>query len=107
VSDFGIDDLIDIIRSRQAGGGRPSYTRKLLDGGPALCAKKLGEEATEVVIAATAGHKDELRHEAADLIYHLLVLLEAGNVRFEDVLDELAQRTSRSGLEEKAARNKD
>ena len=106
MSEFGLDKLIDVIRARRAADGDSSYTRKLLDGGPALCAKKLGEEATEVVIAAMAGNSKELRHEAADLVYHLLVLLEAGNVRFEDVLAELEGRTNRSGLEEKASRAK-
>ncbi len=101
---FNLEDLIAIIRARRAATGDTSYTRKLLDGGVAGCARKLGEEATETIIAALQGEGEDLRNEAADLLYHLLVLLEAGDVKFEDVLEELQRRTSLSGLEEKSSR---
>jgi phosphoribosyl-ATP pyrophosphohydrolase len=96
--------LAATIKARRAEGADKSYTRQLLDAGPARCAKKLGEEAVETVIAGTSQSDDALRAEAADLIYHLLVLLEARGVAFADVLTVLEKRTAQSGLEEKAGR---
>lgn len=92
------------IRARRAATADRSYTRQLIDGGPARCAKKLGEEAVELVIAAV--HQDDaaLKAEAADLLYHLLVLLEVRGVPLADVLTVLDARTAKSGVEEKAAR---
>jgi phosphoribosyl-ATP pyrophosphohydrolase len=81
-----------------------SYTRKLLDRGVPYCAKKLGEEAVETVIAAIGEDRDRLVAEAADLIYHLLVVLLARRVSFSEVEEMLAVRTSQSGLQEKASR---
>ena len=81
-----------------------SYTAKLLAGGPARAAKKLGEEAVEAVIAAVQGDRAALTAEAADVLYHLLVVLQAGGVPLQDVMAELERRTARSGLAEKAAR---
>lgn len=92
------------IASRRAASAGASYTKSLLDKGVAACAKKLGEEATETIIAAVGESEEKLRNEAADLIYHLLVLLEARNVPLEAVLSELERRTSRSGHAEKASR---
>ncbi|MBZ0215176.1 MAG: phosphoribosyl-ATP diphosphatase, partial [Fimbriimonadaceae bacterium] len=94
MSEFDLKDLTAIIRARREAKGDTSYTRKLLDGGAVLCARKLGEEATELVIAAIQNDGGQIRDEAADLLYHLLVLLEAGNVRLEDVLAELQRRTA-------------
>lgn len=96
--------LAATIHARRAGSGDKSYTRQLLEGGPKRCAKKLGEEATETVIAALAEDDTALKNEAADLIYHLLVLLEARHVDVADVLAILAGRMGTSGLDEKAAR---
>lgn len=96
--------LAAIIASRRAASASASYTKSLLDKGVAACAKKLGEEAAETVIAAVAESEEKLRNEAADLIYHLLVLLEARNVPFEAVLSELERRTAQSGHVEKASR---
>lgn len=104
---FTIHDLAAIIDARAASGGDASYTRKLLDKGPAYCAKKLGEEAVETVIAAVENDRQHLIAEGADLMFHFLVLLKAGGVKLEDVEAVLAQRTAISGLEEKAARNRD
>ncbi len=101
---FSFDDLCAIIRSRRDGSAENSYTKKLFDGGPSRIAKKLGEEAVETVIAALSEDDAALTGEAADLIYHLLVLLEARGIGLADVLAELQRRTAQSGLKEKASR---
>lgn len=97
--------LVDTIAARRRESADKSYTRQLLDGGPAKCAKKLGEEAVEVVLAAVNEDDEAMKNEAADLVYHLLVLLEARDIKFADVLDVLGGRMGVSGLEEKAARH--
>jgi phosphoribosyl-ATP pyrophosphohydrolase len=107
MSRFTIYDLAAIIDARAASGGEASYTRKLLDKGAEHCAKKLGEEAVEAVIAAIGDDRDQLIAESADLLFHLLVLLKARGVKLEDVEAALAQRTTMSGLEEKAARKRE
>jgi phosphoribosyl-ATP pyrophosphohydrolase len=104
---FTIHDLAATIDTRAASGGEASYTRKLLDRGAEHCAKKLGEEAVETVIAAIENDRAHLVAESADLIYHLLVLLKSRGVGLEEVEAALAQRTSMSGLEEKASRKRD
>ncbi|WP_332713383.1 phosphoribosyl-ATP diphosphatase [Pelagibacterium mangrovi] len=81
-----------------------SYTARLLAKGTAKCAQKLGEEATEAVIAAVTGDRAELVKESADVIYHLLVLLRSEGVALSEVTEELDRRTAQSGLAEKAAR---
>lgn len=96
--------LAETIRARRAETSERSYTRQLLDGGAARCAKKLGEEAVETVIAGVGESDDALRAEAADLLYHLLVLLEARGVALDEVFAVLDARTAQSGLAEKAAR---
>ena len=106
-SRFTIHDLAATIDARAASTGEASYTKKLLDKGAEHCAKKLGEEAVETVIAAVANKRDHLIAESADLLYHLLVLLKARGIKLADVEAALAQRTSMSGLEEKASRNRD
>ena len=93
------------IKERRRDDAVKSYTRHLLDGGPERCAKKLGEEATETVIAALAQDDSALKGEAADLIYHLLVLLECRDVVFDDVLEVLEGRMGTSGHDEKASRS--
>src|SRR5882757_476340 len=104
---FTIHDLAAIIDARAASGAEASYTRKLLDKGAEHCAKKLGEEAVETVIAAVENDRGNLISESADLLFHLLVLLKSRGVRLEEVKAALAQRTTMSGLEEKAARKRD
>lgn len=97
----------------------PSYTRQLLDAGPERCARKFGEEAVEAIVAAlsSATHenvansgkqdaKQALTAEAADVLYHLLVLLESRDVAWQDVAETLARRMGTSGIAEKAARTK-
>jgi phosphoribosyl-ATP pyrophosphohydrolase len=104
---FTIHDLAATIDARAASGAEASYTKKLLDKGAEHCAKKLGEEAVETVIAAVENNRSHLIAESADLLYHLLVLLKARGVTLTDVEAALAQRTSMSGLEEKASRKRD
>ena len=104
MSEDTVERLVATIRSRRSESGDKSYTRQLLDGGPERCAKKLGEEAVETVMAAVSGDPDSLKTEAADLIYHLLVLLECRGVAWRDVLSVLDKRSGTSGLDEKAAR---
>ena len=99
-----LSELAAIIAARRQSTADKSYTRQLLDAGPQRCAKKLGEEAVETVIAALSEDDAHLKGEAADLIYHLLVLLEARSVPVGEVLDLLKARMVRSGLEEKASR---
>jgi len=102
---FTIHDLAATIDARAASGGEMSYTRKLLDKGTDHCAKKLGEEAVETVIAAIENDRGHLIAESADLIFHLLVLLKSRNISLTEVEDALSQRTGMSGLEEKASRS--
>jgi phosphoribosyl-ATP pyrophosphohydrolase len=104
---FTVHDLAATIDARAASVGEASYTKRLLDKGAEHCAKKLGEEAVETVIAAVENDRSQLIAESADLLYHLLVLLKARGVTLEEVEAALAQRTSMSGLEEKASRKKD
>jgi phosphoribosyl-ATP pyrophosphohydrolase len=107
MSRFTIHDLAATIDARAASGGEASYTRKLLDKGTEHCAKKLGEEAVETVIAAVENDRGHLIAESADLLFHLLVLLKSRGVTLEEVEAALAQRTTMSGLQEKAARKRD
>jgi len=104
MSTFTLHDLEQRLAERAKESASVSYTRKLLDKGTAHCAKKLGEEAVETVIAAVNETPERLTSEAADLVYHLLVLLASRGIPFADVEAELATRTKQSGLEEKAAR---
>jgi phosphoribosyl-ATP pyrophosphohydrolase len=104
---FTLHDLAATIDARAASGGEASYTRKLLDKGPEHCAKKLGEEAIETVIATVENDREHLIAESADLLFHLLVVLKSRGVTLEDVEAALAKRTVMSGLEEKAARQHD
>jgi phosphoribosyl-ATP pyrophosphohydrolase len=106
MTDFTIHDLAATIEARATASGEASYTRKLLDKGPAHCARKLGEEAVEAVIAAIEGDRAALVAEGADVIYHLLVLLRSRGVTLSEVEAALAQRSGTSGLEEKAARKR-
>jgi phosphoribosyl-ATP pyrophosphohydrolase len=101
-----LQQLAATIHARRSETAASSYTKQLLEGGPERCAKKLGEEATETVIAALGADTQALTREAADLVYHLLVLLECRQVAWRDVLAELEARMGTSGLAEKAARTK-
>lgn len=101
---FTLADLEAVIAARVNATAATSYTKSLLDAGPARCAKKFGEEAVETVIAAVEGEKAALTSEAADTLYHLMVLLQSCDVKVQTVLDELEKRTAQSGHAEKAAR---
>ena len=104
MTNFTVHDLADNIRRRADASPDVSYTRKLLDRGVAHCAKKLGEEAVEVAIAAIAEDRARLVAETADLLYHLFVVLEVRGVSFAEVEAALGERTRQTGLDEKAAR---
>lgn len=106
MSAFTLESLARIIAERARAGGERSYTRKLLDGGAEKCAKKLGEEAMETALAAVSGDKQAVVAESADLLYHLLVVLEAREISLNEVYAELERRTARSGLDEKESRRK-
>ena len=95
------------IASRKSASPDQSYTAKLLSQGVVKCAKKLGEEAVETALAAVTGDKQQIAAESADLLYHLLVVLEATDVSLSDVMAELERRLGVSGITEKAARPKD
>jgi|SRR3954453_14996948 phosphoribosyl-ATP pyrophosphohydrolase len=101
---FTLNDLEARVHERAAATPDLSYTRKLLDKGLAHCAKKLGEEAVEVALAAVTEDRERLIAETADLFYHLFVVLEARSVKLAEVEAALAARTAQSGLDEKAAR---
>ena len=104
MSTFTLHDLEDRVRDRAQASAEVSYTRKLLDRGVAQCAKKLGEEAVEAAIAAISEDKDRVIGEAADVLYHLLVVLHARGIALDEVEAELGARTRQSGLDEKASR---
>ena len=101
---MNLEDLDQRLALRALASPDDSYTAKLIARGIEKCAQKLGEEATEAVIAAVSRDQAELTKEAADVLYHLLVLLRASGVALDDVMAELDSRTAQSGLAEKAAR---
>ena len=99
-----LEELEQRIATRAAASAEDSYTAKLIARGINKAAQKLGEEATEAVIAAVTGDRAELVKESADVLYHLLVVLRAAGVPLAEVMAELDSRTAQSGLAEKAAR---
>lgn len=99
--------LSNTIRARRKSSSERSYTKSLLDKGPELIAKKIGEEATEVVIALCSQSDDQVKREVSDLLYHVLVGLESRNLDLLDVYDELRNRTGTSGHDEKTSRAKE
>lgn len=99
-----LDDLFALVESRKGADPESSWTAQLLAQGPEKCAEKFGEEAIEAIIEAVRGDRDRLKAEAADVLYHLLVMLAARDVALSDVMEELARRQCTSGLAEKAAR---
>ena len=96
--------LAATIAARKGADPDTSWTAKLLSKGPEKCAEKFGEEAIEAIIEAVKGDRAKLTAEAADVLYHLLVMLSARDVTLDDVLAELERREGTSGLAEKAAR---
>ena len=101
---MSIQDLAATITARKAADPDSSWTAKLLAKGPEKCAEKFGEEAIEAIIEAIKGDKAKLTSEAADAIYHLLVMCAARDVTLADIEAELASRSQQSGLAEKASR---
>jgi phosphoribosyl-ATP pyrophosphohydrolase len=99
-----LEKLAATIEARKGADPDTSWTAKLLAKGPDKCAEKFGEEAVEAIIAAVKDDKAELTAEAADVLYHLLVMLAARDVALADVLAELDRREGVSGIEEKAGR---
>ena len=106
MTDFKLETLAETVRARSGGDARASSTNSLLDKGAARVAKKFGEEAVELVIAAVEGEIHPIICESADVLYHLLVVLECAGVPLADVLTELERRTRQSGHDEKAARGR-
>jgi phosphoribosyl-ATP pyrophosphohydrolase len=106
MSKFTLRDLEKRVNARAKSSAGTSYTRTLLDRGVNYCAKKLGEEAIETSIAAIGESRKRLTAEAADLLYHLLVVLKSRGVALKDVEAALAKRTAQSGHAEKASRKK-
>ncbi|UWR00726.1 phosphoribosyl-ATP diphosphatase [Rhodobacteraceae bacterium S2214] len=101
---MSIHDLAATIAARKGADPDSSWTAKLLAKGPEKCAEKFGEEAIEAIIEAIKGDKAKLTSEAADAIYHLLVMCAARDVTLADIEAELASRTTQSGIAEKASR---
>jgi phosphoribosyl-ATP pyrophosphohydrolase len=102
-----LDRLAADIAEKASASPDASYTAKLLSKGVAKCAKKFGEEAVELALASVSGDKKDTAAEAADVLYHLLVLLKAAGVEPEAVMVELKRREGTGGLVEKAARKHD
>ncbi|WP_108263611.1 phosphoribosyl-ATP diphosphatase [Mangrovicoccus ximenensis] len=99
-----LEDLAATVAARKGADPDSSWTAKLFAKGPEKCAEKFGEEAVEAIIAAAKNDRENLVYEAADVLYHLLVMLEARDVTLAEVLDELARRQGMSGIAEKASR---
>ena len=99
-----INRLAATIEARKGADTDSSHTARMLAKGPAKCAEKFGEEAVEAIIEAAQGNRDALTREAADVVYHLLVMLAAQDLTWDDVLAELERREGTSGIAEKAAR---
>ncbi len=100
----GLERLAATIAARKGTDPETSWTAKLLAKGPEKCAEKFGEEAVEAIIEAVKGDRAKLTAEAADVLYHLLVMLAARDVTLADVLAELDRRDGTSGIAEKASR---
>jgi phosphoribosyl-ATP pyrophosphohydrolase len=101
---FSLDDLNRRVTERSSASPDESYTARLLRDGPDRCARKFGEEAVELIVSAVSRDKEGLTGEAADVLYHLLVLLKAADVTLDQVMMELERRTGQTGLAEKASR---
>ena len=101
---FSLEQLAERVSQRASASPDESYTAKLLQDGIDRCARKFGEEAIETIVSAVSRDKTGVTNEAADVFYHLLVLLKASGVPLSDVMAELDRRTAQSGLEEKAGR---
>ena len=101
---MSLEKLAATIAARKGADPETSWTAKLLAKGPEKCAEKFGEEAVEAIIEAVKGDRARLTAEAADVLYHLLVMLAARDVTLADVMAELERREGTSGIAEKNAR---
>ena len=101
-----LSELAETIAQRANADPESSWTAKLLAKGPEKCAEKFGEEAVEAIIEAVKDNRDGLISESADVLFHLLVMLQSRGITLDEVLDELARRQGTSGITEKAARPK-
>ena len=101
-----LSDLAATIEARKSADPESSWTAKLLAKGPEKAAEKFGEEAVEAIIEAIKGDREKLAAEAADVLYHLLVMCAARDVTLADIEAELIKRTAQSGISEKASRSK-
>jgi phosphoribosyl-ATP pyrophosphohydrolase len=99
-----LEELEQIVAARASASPDDSWTAKLLAKGPEKCAEKFGEEAIEAIIEATKGDRERLTSEAADVLFHLLVMLRARDVSLAEVMTELTRRQVQSGIAEKASR---
>ncbi|MBC8338682.1 MAG: phosphoribosyl-ATP diphosphatase [Rhodospirillales bacterium] len=99
-----IDELFETIKSRRGSDPEESYTARLFDEGIEKITKKIGEESTEVIVAALRETPAHVVSESADLLYHLMVLWAEQEISPDDVFEELAGRAGRSGIEEKESR---
>jgi phosphoribosyl-ATP pyrophosphohydrolase len=104
MNDAILKQLADVIDSRRGGDAATSYVARLFARGDDAILKKVGEEATEVVLAAKDGSRDRIVAETADLWFHSMIMLSYYGLRPEDVLTELQRRAGTSGIEEKALR---
>lgn len=104
MSDDTLSRLAATIAARKGADPESSWTAKLLAKGPEKCAEKFGEEAIEAIVEAVRGDRDRLTSEAADVLYHLMVMLTARDIALDDVLAELDRRAGQSGVAEKASR---
>jgi phosphoribosyl-ATP pyrophosphohydrolase len=102
-----LNRLAELLEQRKAADPSSSYVAKLYAKGMDSILKKVGEEATETVIAAKGGNKEEIIYETADLWFHTLVMLAKADLKPQDILDELARREGLSGIDEKNARAQD
>jgi len=102
-----LDDLFKTIEARANANPDSSWTAKLLAKGPEKCAEKFGEEAIEAIIEAIKNDRPKLVSEAADVLFHLLVMLKSRDIRLDEVMAELARRQDQSGIAEKNARRAD
>ena len=102
-----LDELYETIASRKGGDPETSYTAKLFAGGLGKMAGKIGEEASEVIVAALRETPEHVISESADLLYHLLVLWAEQGITPDDVFEELQSRAGRSGVEEKESRDQE
>ncbi len=99
-----LEQLENLIAQRSSAPSGESWTAQLLEKGPEKCAEKFGEEAVELIIEAVKNDSNGVINEAADVMYHLLVLLKSREISLSHVMTELERRTAQSGLTEKAAR---